>query len=203
MRCSRGIRCYLGTAIVALIVWGAACGSLRAEDSDRYAEAVRRFADTVLNHGRDTYGPRHTPLFVDGLHVKTLEPTVWKGPSETWVLSNLASQQPLFRVLDGLAALTGETRYRRAAEDATRHALEYVTTPNGLLYWGGALRVGSPKREAGRPVFRCPRTEESPTLLPLDVARDGDRRHRQFGCRFLEALVARRGLERAKGMQIQ
>jgi pectate lyase len=40
-------------------------------------------------------------------------------------------------VLDGLTALTGEPKYRRAAEEAARYALKHLTTPNGLLYWGG------------------------------------------------------------------
>jgi len=42
--------------------------SLAAEPSDpnRYLNAVRTFTDNVLKYGRDTYGPKHTPLFVDG-----------------------------------------------------------------------------------------------------------------------------------------
>jgi pectate lyase len=105
--------------------------------SKQYIEAVRSFADTVLEHGRDVYGERKTPLFVDGLHARTLEPVRWKCRGQTWVLSNFASQQPLLRVLDGLMALTGEQKYRQAAEDAARHALQHLRTPNGLLYWGG------------------------------------------------------------------
>ena len=67
-------------------------------DVKPYIDAVRRFADTVLERGRDRYGKVATPLFVDGLHVETLEPArwIWKE-GEVWVLSNLASQQPLFR----------------------------------------------------------------------------------------------------------
>ncbi len=111
-----------------------------AAESDRagpYLKAARTFADAVLARGRDTYGPERTPLFVDGLHVETLEPVRWKKDGQTWVLSNFASQQPLLRLLDGLTALAGEGRYRKAAEDAARCALERLQTPNGLLYWGG------------------------------------------------------------------
>ena len=32
------------------------------EDPNRYLNAVREFADNVLKYGRDTYGPKHTPL---------------------------------------------------------------------------------------------------------------------------------------------
>ncbi len=105
----------------------------------RYVESVRSFADRVLADGRDKYGKDQTPLFVDGLHAETLEPARWQCRSETWVLSNFASQQPLLRTLDGLTALTGEKKYRQAAEDATRYALKHLRTPNGLLYWGGHL----------------------------------------------------------------
>jgi hypothetical protein len=42
-------------------------------DPNRYLNAVREFADNVLKYGRDTYGPKHTPLFVDGMTVNTHE----------------------------------------------------------------------------------------------------------------------------------
>ena len=107
-------------------------------DTDRYLEAVRRFADTVIENGRDRYGEQHTPLFVDGLQIDSLRPALWKGKGgETWVLSNFSSQQPLMRLLDGLSELTSDDKYRRAAEDAAGHVLTHLCTPNGLLYWGG------------------------------------------------------------------
>ena len=48
--------------------------------SSKYLDAVREFADNVLKYGRDTYGPKHTPLFVDGLNVNTHEPVKWIAP---------------------------------------------------------------------------------------------------------------------------
>jgi pectate lyase len=112
---------------------------LHADQDNKYLNAVCNFADRILESGKDTYGPKTTPLFIDGLHVSTLEPVRWKCRGETWVLCNFASQQPLLRVLDGLTALTGNKKYRQAAEQATGYALENLTTPNGLLYWGGHL----------------------------------------------------------------
>ncbi len=111
----------------------------KESDSQRYLQAAVAFADRVLADGRDKYGKAETPLFVDGLHVSTLEPARWKHSGKEWVLSNFASQQPLIRLLDGLTAVTGEVKYRKAAEDAARHVLEHLRTPNGLLYWGGHL----------------------------------------------------------------
>ena len=114
-------------------------GNLYADQNSKYLDAVRTFADRILQSGTDIYGPNTTPLFVDGLNVVTLEPVKWKCRGQTWVLSNFASQQPLLRTLDGLTALTGQKKYRQAAEQATSYALEHLTTPNGLLYWGGHL----------------------------------------------------------------
>ncbi|MHC4519034.1 MAG: hypothetical protein ACYTAS_10625, partial [Planctomycetota bacterium] len=114
-----------------------AYGNGHAGEEELYLRAVCNFADTVLEHGTDDYGDEPTALFVDGLHVVTLEPVTWRGKDQTWVLSNFASQQPLLRTLDGLTALTGKRKYRQAAEAATRYAMKHLTTPNGLLYWGG------------------------------------------------------------------
>lgn len=129
----------LQLAIVVRIAAAAAEGAEPGVQAQSYLRAARRFADCVLEHGRDRYGERKTPLFADGLHAKTLEPARWKKGGETWVLCNFASQQPLLRLLDGLTAVTGEPRYRQAAEEAARHALEHLRTPNGLLHWGGHM----------------------------------------------------------------
>jgi pectate lyase len=110
-----------------------------AAETARFLDGVQVFADTVLQHGRDTYGDEKTPLFVDGLHAGTLQPVRWQKDGETWVLCNFASQQNLMRTLDGLTALTGDRKYRTAAEQATRDALQRLQTPSGLLYWGGHL----------------------------------------------------------------
>ena len=117
-------------------------------DTTKYLDAVRTFADNVLKYGRDTYGPKHTPLFVDGLNIHTHEPVEWIDPDGTkWILSNLASQQNLFRVLDGLTTITGDPKYRQAAEEAIRYAFANLRSPNGLLYWG--IRVAYDAQKDG------------------------------------------------------
>lgn len=139
-----------------------------------YVPAVRTFADNVLKYGRDTYGPKHTPLLADGVNVDTHEPAVWKLPAEqveswkmppTWILSNLATQQNLFRVLVSLSAVTGDPRYRQAAVDSTRYAFDHLDAGNGLLFWGGhaawdlasdqPVGEGRTKGVAGRHELKC------------------------------------------------
>lgn len=107
--------------------------------SERFLSAVQAFADRVIEAGRDSYGSRKTPLFVDGLHADTLKPVIWKKDGESWVLCNFASQQPLLRTLVGLQTLTGQEHYGLAAAEATRFALKHLQSPSGLLYWGGHL----------------------------------------------------------------
>ncbi len=135
------VRC-LGYQLLVLalaVAFGGAAAPAAEPQSEPYLAAVQSFADTVLTRGRDRYGKRSTPLFVDGLHVETLQPATWKHRGETWVLSNFASQQLLLRLLDGLTALGGGPKYRQAAHEATRYALKHLQSPNGLLYWGGHL----------------------------------------------------------------
>ena len=116
-------------------------GRALAQDlpGDRYLAAVKKFADVALEKGRDTYGEKHTPLFVDALNIETCKPFLWKRNGERWILSNLASQQNLFRTLVGLSRLTGDKQYRQAAVDAMRYGFENFRAENGLLEWGGHL----------------------------------------------------------------
>jgi len=106
-------------------------------DPNRYLDAVRTFADNVLKYGRDTYGPKNTPLFVDGLNVHTHEPVKWRYEGQVWIVSDLACQQNLLRTFDGLTKITGDPKYRQAAVEAIKYAFANLRSPNGLLHWGG------------------------------------------------------------------
>ena len=109
----------------------------RRPSDDRRVEAVVAFADNVLKQGRDRWSGRNTPLFTDGVNVDTGEPVEWVFKGQRWIVSNLASQQNLFRTLTGLSRLRGQPRYRAAAEAATRYHLDHLRHESGLLFWGG------------------------------------------------------------------
>ena len=141
------MRSRLNIAIIFITTGCFVLPGSAAEPSDpnRYLNAVRTFADNVLKYGRDTYGPKHTPLFVDGLNIHTHEPVRWISPkgswytateTEEWIISNFASQQTLLRTLDGLSTLTGDPEYRDAGKKAIKYAFENLISPNGLMYWG-------------------------------------------------------------------
>ena len=140
-----GAFALLGTGALLCSSPGAAAN---AKGGPAYLDAVRSFADNVLAYGKDTYGAQQTPLFVDGLNVDTHEPATWVLNGERWVLSNLASQQNLFRVLVGLSNLTGDEKYVQAARDATAYGFAHLQHENGLLHWGGHQFY-----DAGREVF--------------------------------------------------
>lgn len=100
--------------------------------------AVIEFAENVLKNGRDRYRENPSPLFCDGINVDTLEPVKWNFPDiGEGVISNLATQQNLFRTLVLLSSLTGESRYKDAAKDAIRFHFDNLVDKSGLLYWGG------------------------------------------------------------------
>lgn len=124
---------------IVFFIYITGCSKAEKKDAERYIEAVREFADNVLSLGKDTYGEKSTPLFVDGLNIYNHEPGKWKRDGEEWILSNQASQQNLFRTFVGLTNLTNDYKYRDAAVGAIKYAFENIRGPNGLLYWGGHM----------------------------------------------------------------
>ena len=129
---ARGIRWALMVAALCAV------GVVGADEAfSPRIEAVRRFADIVLEEGRDVYRDASTPMFVDGVNVDTREPVRWQYGGESWICSNLASQQNLFRTLSALTNLTGDERYKQAAKDAIAWHFDHLTRSCGLLQWGG------------------------------------------------------------------
>ena len=62
--------CTISEVLLFLIVPAVfSTGNLYADQSSKYLDAVRTFADRVLQSGTDIYGPNTTPLFADGLIV--------------------------------------------------------------------------------------------------------------------------------------
>jgi hypothetical protein len=67
---SISIKVFLSIIVFSVI----SVSSAYADEHSKYLNTVRSFADRILQSGKDTYGPKTTPLFVDGLNVTTLEP---------------------------------------------------------------------------------------------------------------------------------
>jgi len=119
-----------------------------------FANVVYGYANAMLEHGRDTYGPQKTGLFLSALDRKTLSPLkvrpkapagIREGdrpgePGQPLVGSNLHLDQNLLRLLYFLKGLSGEDRYPQAADEALKWFLKNTQSPNtGLLPWGEHL----------------------------------------------------------------
>lgn len=101
-------------------------------------KSVVQFAENVLKNGRDKYRENPTPLFADGINVFTGEQLKWFLPeSEAVVVSDMACQQNLFRVLTVLTALTGDNRYKDSAKAAIKYHYDNLLDSSGLIIWGG------------------------------------------------------------------
>lgn len=110
---------------------------MRAYDTQPILKSVETHADLIIEHARDQWGDLHGDLFVDGIHVETYEPVVWKYKKKERLISNFASQQVWLRTLSSLSEVTAKPRYKEQALDTLSSALETLVAPNGLVYWGG------------------------------------------------------------------
>lgn len=110
----------------------------------RYLDAVKRFADLALEHGRDSYGPKKTPLFVDSLSVTDYKPYRWQNNLDTdqsdypaeFISANFGMNLQLLTTLDELSKLSGDSTYAEAAELAARYGIEHLQNGHGLIFWG-------------------------------------------------------------------
>src|SRR5688500_16929783 len=102
--------------------------------STNLLEVVRRYADTMIERGRDTYGPQKSGLLLSALDRTTLgllqvRPAPPGGirrgdrSGRAWVEMNGANpmlDQNLLRVFYTLSEITGDARYAKADRKSTR-----------------------------------------------------------------------------------
>jgi len=119
-----------------------------------FANVVYGYANTMLERGRDTYGPHKSGLFLSALDRKTLSPLKIRPPAPAGIReedrpaapgqpllgANLHLDQNLLRLLYFLKGLSGEDRYPQAADDALKWFLKNTqSSGTGLLPWGEHL----------------------------------------------------------------
>src|SRR5262245_47241747 len=102
--------------------------------SSNLLAVVRAYADTMIEHGRDTYGPQKSGLCLSALDRMTLTPLkvrpappggIRRGdrPGRAWVEMNGANpqlDQHLLQICYTLTELTGDARYAKAADEELR-----------------------------------------------------------------------------------
>lgn len=132
----------LWLAVVVLATGGAACAGEPTQDG--LLHAVRTHADILVVHGRDTYGPTKTPLFVCQLDVETRkipprETQMWSTPGRGGAgptMNNLQYDSDLIRLLHPLTDLTGEKKYAAAATEYVTYHLKNLPDAKGNFPWG-------------------------------------------------------------------
>lgn len=122
--------------LLILISFSVSVEKLSAQESDRL-QIITEYADRILEVGIDQWSGEETPLLTDGINVHTGEPVKWKYSGEEYIISNMASQQNLFRLLTGLTNLTGDEKYKQAAKESIQYHFDHLLSPSGLVQWGG------------------------------------------------------------------
>src|SRR5947207_9313971 len=116
----------LGLLLLGLAVTASAARAA----STNLLEVVRRYADTMIERGRDTYGPQKSGLLLSALDRTTLAPLASRPAApggirredrsgEPWSAltgANPHLDQNLLRVLYALSQMTGEPKYARVAD---------------------------------------------------------------------------------------
>lgn len=127
-----------------------ALGAAYAAPAPNSLETVRRFADTLLEHGTDRLGPKHTALFASVIDTRDYSipkgsdnvpptPGVRKGDRALGGC-NAQLDTHLLRTLHTLSAVTGDPRYAAAARAYAIDFLKLAQSPaTGLLAWGEHL----------------------------------------------------------------
>lgn len=128
-------------------------GGLSHAGTGEWLGVVRAYADAMLEHGRDTVGAEHSPLFAEALDRKTLKLLEGDALKKAAGISRaawgirpgdrmLAGGNPqhcqnLYQALYALTQATGETRYAAEADKSLKWFLEHCQSPaTGLLCWG-------------------------------------------------------------------
>ncbi|HKS37723.1 MAG TPA: hypothetical protein VJW76_11075 [Verrucomicrobiae bacterium] len=122
--------------------------------STNFLETVRRYADAMIDRGRDTYGPQKSGLLLSALDRTTLgllqvRPAPPGGirrgdrPGRAWVEMNGANpmlDQNLLRAFYTLSELTGDARYAKVADEELSWFLNHtMSVKTSLLPWGEHL----------------------------------------------------------------
>ncbi len=137
-----------------LIFLAAALPAHAGQNSTNFLEVVRRYADCMIERGRDTYGPQKSGLLLSALDRTTLAPLtvrpappggIRRGdrPGRPWSAMNGANphlDENLLRILYTLSEITGDGRYRKVADEELTWFFHNTMSPvTSLFPWGEHL----------------------------------------------------------------
>lgn len=126
-------------------------GSKLSGEKLEWGDYVRHCVDTLIDHGRDVYGPVQSPLFMSVIDTKTLispeKPDVYDSllRLEGRITrrgergSNVWHDQALLHTMYQLSKLTGDKRYGRQADRCLDFFLKNCRKKNDMLIWGSHI----------------------------------------------------------------
>jgi hypothetical protein len=127
-----------------------------------YLNLVQSYADAMIEHGRDVYGPDKTPpLFAVALDrrnmklIKKLKKTKGIRPVDRHLkCGNPMVDQNLYQILYALTVITREKRYAQEADKTLKWFFENCQSPaTGLMAWGDHIGWDL-EREAPGPRYK-------------------------------------------------
>jgi hypothetical protein len=150
---SSGSRAWKRIVLVLFLALPAALSRCQGAEvpSSPFLSVVYRYADAMLQNGRDTYGPQKSGLFPSALDREGVKPLTVRPPAPAGVRegdrvgvapgplvgANPQHDENLLRVLYTLSGLSGQSGYRDAADTELRWFLENARSPaTHLLPWG-------------------------------------------------------------------
>lgn len=118
-----------------------------------YLELVRGYADLRIEHGRDTYGPQESPLFVSTIDLETLAMPkeidgsagslylrMFRSAPEFAIGANPFWDVNFFQTLYALTEITGDPKYAQAADASLKYFFDRTQSETtGLMAWGEHL----------------------------------------------------------------
>ena len=130
-----------------------------------FIPVIYRYADAMLEHGRDTHGAQKTGLFLSALDRKTLGPLTHRPAAPEGVPeggrvgagerpltgANLQHDENLLRLLYMLSELSGKPKYREAADVELKWFLQDAASPTKDLFPWSAHRGWDAVND--RPIF--------------------------------------------------
>ena len=140
--------------LMLLFTAGVAPAEPPADDAHLLLDVVRRYADTMLERGRDVYGTQKTGLLLSALDRTTLAPLTSRPAPPAGIRRGDRSGQPwsaltganpqldqnLLRVLYLLTQITNDAKYARAADEELTWFFNNAQSPKtSLLPWGEHL----------------------------------------------------------------
>ncbi len=148
------MRLAISIPALALCIFPSLClGQVPSEPPTPWGQVVDKYIDTLLEIGRDTYGPQKSGLFLSALDRKTLKPLTTRPPAPTGIResdrpgpaggplvgANPQLDENLLRILFLFGGWRGD-QYPKAAEEQLSWFLKNTQSPaTGLLPWGEHL----------------------------------------------------------------